>query len=161
LDIPNRMELLSLLRKLTREEDKTILLSIHDLEAALQIADRIWLMDGEGKIEAGIPEELILQGKVQQIFSSKDLEFDMEVGSFRLLQSSRSKVFIEGEGAGKIWTVRAFLRLGYELTENAQDASFEISVESKEDQYLWRLIRHQNEQEFTSLPALLGRLEKS
>lgn len=161
LDIPNRMELLSLLRKLTREEDKTILLSIHDLEAALQIADRIWLMDGEGKIEAGIPEELILEGKVQQIFSSKDLEFDMEVGSFRLLQSSRSKVFIKGEGAGKIWTVRALLRLGYELTEKVQEAQFEISIESKEDQYRWKLIRHQNEQDFTSLSALLGYLEKS
>lgn len=161
LDIPNRMELLSLLRRLTREEGKTILLSIHDLEAALQIADRIWLMDGKAKIEAGIPEDLILQGKVQKIFATKDLEFDMEVGSFRLLQTSRSKVFIEGQGAGKIWTSRAFLRLGYELTENTQDALFKISLESKDQQYLWRLIRHQNEQEFTSLPALLGYLEKS
>ncbi|MEL6250448.1 MAG: ABC transporter ATP-binding protein [Bacteroidota bacterium] len=161
LDIPNRMELLSLLRRLTRAEGKTILLSIHDLEAALQIADRVWLMDGEGKIEAGIPEELILKGKVQKIFSAKDLEFDMQVGSFRLLQSSRAKVFIEGMGIGKIWTIRALLRLGYELTEKAQEARFEISIESKEDQYQWRLIRHQKEQEFTSLSALLGYLEKS
>ena len=161
LDIPNRMELLSLLRKLTREEGKTILLSIHDLEAALQIADRVWLMDEEGKIEAGIPEDLILQGKVQRIFSTKDLEFDMEVGSFRLRQSSRSKVFMEGDGVAKIWTIRALSRLGYELTEKVQDAAFELSINSKGDQYLWRLIRHQNEQEFTSLSALLGYLEKS
>lgn len=45
LDFPSKVEIMQLLHHLTRETDKTIFLSTHDLELALQIADKIWLMD--------------------------------------------------------------------------------------------------------------------
>ena len=45
LDYPSKVEMMQLLYKLSRETDKTIFLSTHDLELALQIADKLWLMD--------------------------------------------------------------------------------------------------------------------
>jgi iron complex transport system ATP-binding protein len=48
LDFPSKVEIMQLLHKLTRSAGKTIFLSTHDLELALQIADKIWLMDREG-----------------------------------------------------------------------------------------------------------------
>ncbi len=44
LDYPSKVEILHLLHRLSREMHKTIFLSTHDLELALQIADRLWLM---------------------------------------------------------------------------------------------------------------------
>ena len=44
LDYPSKVEILHLLHSLSREMHKTIFLSTHDLELALQIADRLWLM---------------------------------------------------------------------------------------------------------------------
>ena len=45
LDFPSKIEMMQLLLRLSRQTQKTIFLSTHDLELALQIADRIWLMD--------------------------------------------------------------------------------------------------------------------
>ena len=44
LDYPSKVEMLQLLRRISREAEKTIFLSTHDVELALQLADTIWLM---------------------------------------------------------------------------------------------------------------------
>lgn len=52
LDYPSRVEVMQLLLNIAHEEHKTVLLSTHDLDLALQTADRIWLFEkerGEGE----------------------------------------------------------------------------------------------------------------
>lgn len=46
LDYPSKIALLELLAQLAHERDRLVLLSTHDLEAALRIADHVWMMDG-------------------------------------------------------------------------------------------------------------------
>ena len=58
LDFPSKVEIMQLLHQLTRETGKTIFLSTHDLELALQIADKIWLMDRQHGITIGTPEQM-------------------------------------------------------------------------------------------------------
>ena len=48
LDLPNRIRTLQLLRHLAHEQGKTILISTHELDLALQLSDRILLMSDEG-----------------------------------------------------------------------------------------------------------------
>lgn len=62
LDLPNRSDIVGLLRQLTRQTQRGILLSTHDLELALQAADRLWLMDHQGRVITGTPEDLALDG---------------------------------------------------------------------------------------------------
>ncbi len=45
LDYPSKVETMSLLHTLAAERGKTILLTTHDVEIALQLADRIWMLD--------------------------------------------------------------------------------------------------------------------
>ncbi|WP_234396545.1 ABC transporter ATP-binding protein [Hoylesella enoeca] len=47
LDFPSKVDVMQLLRRLAREQDKTILLSTHDLELALQLSDELWMLDAE------------------------------------------------------------------------------------------------------------------
>lgn len=47
LDLPNRIHVLQLLRHLAHEQHKTILISTHELDLALQLSDRILLMSDE------------------------------------------------------------------------------------------------------------------
>ena len=47
LDLPNRIKILRLLRRLAHEQKKTILISTHELELAIQFSDRILLMSEE------------------------------------------------------------------------------------------------------------------
>jgi iron complex transport system ATP-binding protein len=48
LDLPNRIKILRLLRRLAHEQKKTILISTHELELAIQCSDRILLMSEQG-----------------------------------------------------------------------------------------------------------------
>lgn len=48
LDLPNRIKILQLLRRLAHEQHKTVLISTHELELAVQLSDRILLMSKDG-----------------------------------------------------------------------------------------------------------------
>ena len=60
LDYPSKVEILRLLGRLSRDFGKTIFLSTHDLELALRVADRVWLMSREGGVQTGLPADLII-----------------------------------------------------------------------------------------------------
>ena len=60
LDYPSKVEILHLLHRLSREMGKTIFLSTHDLELALRVADRVWLMTKQGQVTTGPPDRLVV-----------------------------------------------------------------------------------------------------
>lgn len=88
LDYPSRVEAMQLLLNIAHEEHKTVLLSTHDLDLALQTADRIWLFEKErggekeeeegkekeketngdemSKIISGTPQELVSNGSISR-----------------------------------------------------------------------------------------------
>ena len=60
LDYPSKVEILRLLGRLSRDFGKTIFLSTHDLELALRVTDRVWLMSRQGGVQTGLPANLII-----------------------------------------------------------------------------------------------------
>ena len=60
LDYPSKVEILHLLHRLSCEMGKTIFLSTHDLELALRVADRVWLMAKGNPLRTGLPANLIV-----------------------------------------------------------------------------------------------------
>ncbi|TDH48216.1 ATP-binding cassette domain-containing protein [Mycobacterium eburneum] len=83
LDVPSRAGLVELLRNLAREQDLTVVMSTHDLELALRVADRVWLL-GDGTLADAIPEELLLAGRIGALFDGDTLRFDPASGTFAL-----------------------------------------------------------------------------
>lgn len=77
LDYPSKVELMQLLRDLSRTTGKTIFLSTHDLELAIQIADTIWLMDKATGVATGTPEKLATDGTLSRFFSRGNITFDI------------------------------------------------------------------------------------
>ena len=74
LDYPSKVEILHLLRRLAHEAGKTVFLSTHDLELALQITDRVWLMEKGGGVQIGTPEDLTRDGSLERFFNLPDSE---------------------------------------------------------------------------------------
>jgi len=68
LDYPSKVEIMRLLLQLAQKTDKTIFLSSHDIELALQFADQIWLMSRLNGITVGTPEELSMNGDFNSLF---------------------------------------------------------------------------------------------
>lgn len=112
LDFPSKVEIMQLLHSLTRSTNKTIFLSTHDLELALQIADKIWLMDKEKGINTGTPEDLALSGYLSGFFARKGIVFDMETGLFRIDNQYDRKIRLIGNGQKYAMVRKALLRNG-------------------------------------------------
>lgn len=99
LDFPSKVAMMQLLHHLSRETDKTIFLSTHDLELALQIADKIWLMDKDSCVRIGTPEDLALQGTLSGFFARKGIIFDQDTGLFRVENEYNREVTLRGHGS--------------------------------------------------------------
>lgn len=76
LDYPSKVEVMQLLKHLSREAQKTIMLSTHDLELALQMADTLWLMGANGKLHIGSPHDLATHGQLSQLIEREGIVFD-------------------------------------------------------------------------------------
>ncbi len=83
LDFPSKVWVLRLLSRVAREQGRSVLLSIHDLELALQIADRLWLLDGHNFVE-GEPRVLAADGKIDFLFQGAGIQFDRETLQYHL-----------------------------------------------------------------------------
>ena len=119
LDLPRRVEVMDLLRRLARENGQAILLSTHDLDLALRNADRLWLLSAEGALYDGAPEDLVLSGAFERVFSAEGVTFDRDHGSFHSREESCGLVLLRGEGASVFWARRALERIGYAVEEVA------------------------------------------
>ena len=86
LDYPSKVEVLQLLRRISREAEKTIFLSTHDVELALQLADTIWLMTKRevSPVTIGTPKELAASGDLGRFIERKDIVFDKETLSIKV-----------------------------------------------------------------------------
>lgn len=89
---PNKVGVLLMLRQLARDLGKTILLSIHDIDLALQVADQIWLLADDGSLINGTPEQLCTDGTIQRHVVSEYIEFDTKRRTFMINTVSSTKV---------------------------------------------------------------------
>jgi len=84
LDLINKVEILKLLKELTTKHNKTIIISTHQIEYALQICDEIWLINNK-EINSYTPTNLINSNKLTELFDKDIINFNKETQSFKLV----------------------------------------------------------------------------
>ena len=94
LDITSKIEIMNLLRDLVKEENKTIILSTHDINQALQFSDKLILLNDKEEIKFGIPETLIINGDINRYFIHNNIHFNQETGHFYKLQKFKYEIKI-------------------------------------------------------------------
>ncbi len=77
LDFPSKVEVMQLLRRLAHQLQKTILMSTHDFELALQVADELWLME-RGGLSIGTAQELAANGRLSHFVERDGIVFDRD-----------------------------------------------------------------------------------
>lgn len=112
LDYPSKVEIMQLLQRLAREKNKTVFLSTHDLELALQIADKVWLLDKPHGVTIGTPEDLALDGEMSKYFHREGVTFDRESGLFKICHKTDTSVRLVGEGVKLNMVRKALARHG-------------------------------------------------
>lgn len=131
LDLNNRVAVVNLLKKLAQDTQKTIIMATHELDLALQTADRLWLAGSQQPIQEGIPEDLVLNGIIDNVFQLKG--YDLKTGQLEKT-SLGYKISIEGEGHNYLWTKNALERNGFEIDNKA-----EFTVQIKEKPLTWMI----------------------
>lgn len=153
LDLPRRVDIMLMLRGLTRDRERALLVSTHDLDLALRTADRIWLMGQGGAFHVGSPEELVLSGALDEVFRHEGLDFDASQGAFRLHPATTGTIALRGDGLSAVWTRRALERVGLAVTPDARD---HVTIDAAGR--TWQLHRDGETREFSSLGALTDAL---
>ena len=83
LDLYHRVQILKLLQSLAHQHKKTILFTTHEIDLAIQLCDKILLLDGKENYFAA-PSELIEKGAFDTLFPSELVHFDVKTGSFKV-----------------------------------------------------------------------------
>ena len=115
LDVVSRIEIMNLLHRLAVEENRAILLSTHDIEQALVLADRLWLLSSQGGLECGVTEDLILGNRMDTLFRERPhIKFDLMHGGFSPEVSGEKFIVLKAENEIlRHWTQNALNRHHY------------------------------------------------
>ncbi|MBR6202936.1 MAG: ABC transporter ATP-binding protein [Bacteroidaceae bacterium] len=97
LDYPSKIAMMLLLHRLAKALKKSIFMSTHDLEHALQVADQVWLLDHEMGLTTGLPEDLSLDGSIEKYFAKEDMTYDRETCTFSISHETAREVLVEGK----------------------------------------------------------------
>jgi iron complex transport system ATP-binding protein len=160
LDLPRRIEIMRLLATLAHDWGVAIVVSTHDLELALRVADRVWLFGGAGFV-AGAPEDLVLSGAFDRAFVSAGLEFDLQQGTFRTAITARGHVAVTGDGVAAIWTTRALERAGFSVSPSDGILVARVEVRRSGDRPEWLLMREHTVETLVTLGSLVDSLRAS
>ena len=86
LDYPSKVEMMQLLRRLAHEQQKTIFMSTHDVELALQLADCLWLMEMD-LLSVGTPRQLADNGALSRFVERDGIVFERDSLTLRVIKS--------------------------------------------------------------------------
>jgi iron complex transport system ATP-binding protein len=153
LDLNNRVEIMDLLLRLSRNTGKAILVATHELDLALQTADLIWLTGKNQNIITGLPEDLVLKGTFDEIFAFKG--FDLKTGRVQHQPFRKLSVKLSGDGPEYLWTKNALERNGFQVT---QDAGIWIRILSSSSPLKWVVEKNGAEKHVNSIQALIDLL---
>lgn len=160
LDLTRRVEVIAILRRLARETGRTLLVATHDLDLALRGADRLWLLQRDGNLDVGAPEDLVLAGAIARLFADSEARFDPESGAVRLPVEERGRVRLVGPpGAEREWTARALEREGLRVVDDPE-AELVVEVSSGEEGTAWRTQRRGKTGRHPNIYDLLRRLRE-
>lgn len=76
IDSPGKVIIMNLLSDLVSKHNKTILLTTHDTELALNYATRLWLLGKENYFEEGIPDDMVNSGLINNLFDREGVVFN-------------------------------------------------------------------------------------
>lgn len=103
LDMGFKLDMMYSIRMLAREKHMAIILSLHELDLAQKISDRIVCVKGDRIDRIGTPEEIFNGDYIQKLYGVDPSEFDPLTGRmFLKIEKKTPEVFVIGGGGNGI-----------------------------------------------------------
>ncbi len=100
MDIRHQMELMDVIGKLS-EEGITVIMSLHELEHALQVSDRLLLVHEDGHVNCARPEEVIEKEMLKDLFSLDDVMYRKVIAGIVIKSTEIGGAGAQSEGHEK------------------------------------------------------------
>ena len=103
LDVKYKLEFLSILQEMRVKKGLTVIMSLHELELAERVSDKILCLNGEYVEKFGTPKEIFEPGYIRDLFGITSGSFDEVNGNMELEPpKSEADIFvIAGGGTGR------------------------------------------------------------
>ena len=103
LDIKYKLDFLSILQEMRKKKELTVVMSLHELELAVKVSDKILCVNGSCVERFGSPQEIFREGYIEKLFSIETGSFDERSESMELEPvKGKPEVFvIAGNGSGR------------------------------------------------------------
>lgn len=103
LDIRHKLELLAILRSMAKEKKITVIMSLHEIDLAEKISDRILCVRGDKIFRFGPPEEIFREDIIRNLYGIDNGYFDPCFGSLELPRpEGEPRVFVISCGGSGI-----------------------------------------------------------
>ena len=102
LDIRHKLELLAILRRMAKEKGITVIMSLHEIDLAQKISDKIICVKGDAISHFGAPETIFREDIIRELYEIDNGSFDPCFGSIELPRPEGTpRVFVlAGGGTG-------------------------------------------------------------
>lgn len=141
LDIRHKLELLSILKQMVLENHTAVLMSLHELDLAQKISDKVICVHGDRIEKYGSPEEIFTSEYIHHLYGITTGSYNAAFGCLEMGAPKGSpKVFVIGGNGTGIPTYRRLQRAGIPFAAGvlhkndvdcqvAQDLAAEVIVE--------------------------------
>ncbi|MFZ5585424.1 MAG: ABC transporter ATP-binding protein [Thermodesulfobacteriota bacterium] len=116
LDVKHRLEVVTILRRLCRQQGIAVVASLHDVDLALRLADVVGLV-GRGGISAwGAPEKELTAASLAALYGLEQARFSPHLGVMELAaEPGMEQVFVVCGGGSGAGLLRALAKQGFAL----------------------------------------------
>lgn len=103
LDVRHKLELLSILRDMAKRKKITVIMSLHEIDLAEKVADKIICVKGDRIAHYGKPETIFKEDIIKELYGIDNGFFDPVFGSLELPRpEGEPKVFVLSSGGNGI-----------------------------------------------------------
>ena len=113
LDVKHKIELLEILRTMAKERHISVIMSLHEIDLAEKISDKIVCVKGDRIAGYGTPEEIFTNETIASLFEIESGVYNALLGSMELKKpQGKARLFLVGGGGSGIPFYRALQKRG-------------------------------------------------
>lgn len=120
LDLANQYKIFNLLNELKLKTDKSFLMITHEVDFALEKADKIWWIE-KGDFFEGIPEQIAFEHQIIQKLSNQNLIYDDKNNRFSTQKNFSKSIDVKGNSELAFWVKNALIRNGISVGNTAEN----------------------------------------
>ena len=113
LDIRHKVEVMSILNRLSGESGVTVIMALHDIDIAVKSCQIVLMIKDGVVVNQGKPEDIISQDTIGELYNIDGASYDSVLGSLEICNEKSPEVYIAaGAGTGAP-IFRMISRMGY------------------------------------------------